>query len=129
MEEKFHSRVTVKPKRKHRGRTASELGRGHENAFACTSIFESTHQSNEASVADQDIVMKDVDREACQTSRQNVSKLARRGNSQAQEMVSRQEHGGILTRLGLEIDKKGILDDYSARFGNFSAVVTKKQGE
>ena len=44
-------------------------------------------------------------------------------------MVSRQEHGGILTRLGLEIDKKGILDDYSARFGNFSAVVMKKQGE
>ena len=106
MEEKFHSRVTVKPKRKHRGRTKSELGCGHKNAFAHTSIFEATHQSNEESVADQDVFMEDIDQEACQTSRQNVSKLARRENSQAREMVSRQEHGGILTRLGLEIDKK-----------------------
>ena len=44
-------------------------------------------------------------------------------------MASRKEHGGTLTRLGLEINKKGILDEYSSRFGNFSAVVTKKQGE
>ena len=61
MEEKFHSRVTVKPKQKHRGRTESELGCGHENAIARTSIFEATHQSNEECVADRDVVMEDVD--------------------------------------------------------------------
>ena len=129
MEEKFHSRITLKPKRKHRGRTESELGCGNKNAIASTSIFESTNQPNEASVAGRDVAMEDVDRKTCQTSHQNVSKLARRENSQAREMASRQEHGGTLTRLGLEIDKKDILDDYSSRFGSFSAVVTKKQGE
>ena len=74
MEEKFHSRVTVKPKQKHRGRTASELGCGHENAFARTSILEATHQSIEGvpkssqtqldsgeSIADQDVVMEHID--------------------------------------------------------------------
>ena len=44
-------------------------------------------------------------------------------------MVSHKEYSGTLTRLGLEIDKKGILDEYSSRFGDLSAVVTKKQGE
>ena len=117
MEEKFHSRITLKPKQKHRGRTESELGCENENAIACTSIFESTNQPNEESVAGRDVAMEDADRETCQTRHQNVSKLARRENSQAREMASCQEHGGTLTRLGLDIDKKGILDDYSARFG------------
>ena len=72
MEEKFHSRITLKPKQKHRGRTESELGCGNENAIACTSIFESTNQPYEESVTGRDVAMEDVDREACQTSRQNV---------------------------------------------------------
>ena len=80
MEEKFHSRVTVKPKRKHRGRTESELGCGHENAITHTSILKATHQSNEESVVDQDVFMEDIDQETCQTGHQNVSKLARKKN-------------------------------------------------